>query len=440
MRLMRTTWLVLLLMLGIGALSASSAAAETEYPGWVLNEIPLGSGETVAFTATSSTALTLESTSLGIVLSAPAGNCTITGSLRGASAEAPDEIENALLSCSGATVKTAEANCKVHSVGEAEGVLKSGKLKGTLAWLGSTGFAVGTILKPATGTEVMTAVIEKKTGKTCALSGSYLISHEVIPKFLPTEPEAESETPELSFPTTPTLAYWNNASPRVEQKITQLTLGAKTATLAATFLMQLPPGRRAAARPKGTVLCKKLACAGNAYAAGKVLQGNTVAENAKLEFGAATIKCGTSLMEVKNEVVRSEPLKMQLLTLTFGTCKIKEGMLAEQACPITVQTFAKMGATLRSIGNLRDGDFGLGAVKLEFNCGVYAGRNLAGCGYERNADVTLRGGGPETVNRAQFEVAVTGMTNVVTTGECPAEITWKGNYILQNENFYVQVL
>jgi hypothetical protein len=85
MRLMRTVWLVVILMLGVAALPATSVASASEYPSWVVNEEGLKVGETLAFTATTTTTLSIEAPAFGITPSAATGNCTITGSLRGTS-------------------------------------------------------------------------------------------------------------------------------------------------------------------------------------------------------------------------------------------------------------------------------------------------------------------------------------------------------------------
>jgi hypothetical protein len=330
MRFIRIIWMVVL-VLGVMAVTETSAASASEYPGWVVNEVPLATGETAAITATNSSAMTLEASGL-LTLTAASGNCTITGSLKGTGPEAPDELENAFLSCTGMTVKGSEG-CQVHTGKEAEGVFKTDKLKGTLAWIASTGSATGVILKAASGTQLASVVIQAKSGKGCVFEGTSLLSNEVLAKFLPVEEEAE--TAELSFPSTPVLAYWSNATPRVEGKLTRMTFGSRAATLATAFAVQLQLGGKQGAAPKAkTKLCKVApapkCAAGNVYpstpAAKLAIEAADeypAQSQTKIQFlpePDIAVECGKSKLKAETEEAEANPLAVKGLEISFEEC------------------------------------------------------------------------------------------------------------------------
>ncbi len=372
--------LIVALIIGVGALAGTGAAAASEYPGWVVNEVPLPSGETAAFTDTNTTTLTLEVSGL-VTLSAAAGNCTIAGSLRGTAFEAPDEMENTFLSCTGMTVKGSE-NCQVHTGKEAEGVFKTNKLKGTLAWVASTGGATGTILKPASGTELATVVIQAKTGKTCALSGTNVLSHEVLAKFLPVEEDVE--TAELSFPSTAALTYWSSASPRVEQKVTQLNFGARATTLSSTFAMKLQAGGKVGAAGKVTTKLCKVApapkcAAANVYPSTPLAklaieatdefpaqQKNSFTLVTLMPPAAFGITCLKSKLTAETEAPEGAPLPVKNFRVELNECTTQNGT----ACAKAEMTNKPVNGSLEAFPNNAGHGGLLMPVTFEFICGA----------------------------------------------------------------------
>ncbi len=436
MRIVRVSWMVVFLTLGIFGFSANAAAAASEYPGWIANEGPLLVGESAAFTATNSTSMTLEASGL-LTLSAAAGKCSITGSLKGTGSEAPDEIENAFLSCTGMTVKGSET-CQVHSGKEAEGVFKSNKLKGTLAWVASAGGATGVILKPASGTELVSVVIQSKTGKACALSGTYLLSHEVLAKFLPVEEEVE--TAELTFPSSALLAYWSNASPRVEQKITQLAFGAKAATLTTAFAVKLQAGGKLGAAPKvPTKLCKVALTMMAPKCAAANVYGSTPAAKLKIEAvdeveaqrviqfalgppPVTVIACNKSKLTAETEEPEAAPLNVKNLEIEYQVCNV-EGAPAN-LCEVKMSNKPVNGQLAANPLSLGNGVL-VSPLKLYFKCEA-AGAVTVKCEYKvAHAGFVFAGGMIAAIRPIQLPLE---LEPIAGEAGCRPEMVWGAYY------------
>jgi hypothetical protein len=376
MRPVSLFWVTVLSIAVLGAVWSADAQAN-EAPEWLVNELPLALSKTAEFSAKNTSAITLNATGLGIELSAPTGDCSIFGQLKGTEAEAADVTESTILSCTGVTLPTA-ANCSVHSGSEASGVVKTNTLKGTLVWLEKTTSAAGVLLKPASGTELAKITIEKKEGKTCAISGTYVVAKEVIAKFLPVEKEAE--TAELNFPSTAVLKDWSNAGPRVEQKIEQLTFGGKAATLAGSFSMNLQAGGKVGVDGKGPTKLCKVAVPPNCAAANVIVPAPKQEIEATDEspaqpkilltmvtlmppasFGISCLKSKLTAETVERE---AEPLAVKNIGVEFNQC---ETQLAN-ACTVTMTNKPVNGVLVASQTNPGHGALGM-AMTVSLVCG-----------------------------------------------------------------------
>jgi hypothetical protein len=181
-------------LLALTAVVASSASAGA--PRWKVAGAFLANGATKSATADSTSPFYLNTPGLGVLLQAPKGKCTTTGTIVGSAALSPGTAKEGKLTCSEVTVHEAPL-CSVKSTGQVAGTVVASGLKGTLVWLSKANNQAGLKFEPSTGpTGEFTTVI--LSGAECALAGNYVIKGEVTGEFLPIEKEVE--TGELNFP------------------------------------------------------------------------------------------------------------------------------------------------------------------------------------------------------------------------------------------------
>ncbi len=365
--------LTLAVIFGIGS---SSAFAANVAPGWIVNEAFIGEGETKEVSAVSTSELVLSAELFGVEFSfsAPAGDCTLTGSIKGTAAESADTLEGSL-KCTSAVVK-GPPSCKVNTSGQPTGTIVSNALKGTLVWRESTGPPTGLLVKPVTGASLINLQV---TG--CAVAGTYPLENEAIAKFEPVEEEVVPAV--LSLPEAPILNWWSNAETRAKQTINQTAIFEEEAFLKASFKFELQGGGKVAAgaKRKRTILCKEgpnpfffpsFCRPGETYGASQAIAGSdeSPAQPAVglelLPAPVTTISCGTTSLAAETLEASGNPLHLGSFALTFAGCETG----THAVCTTTVMTNSPANATLAFTPILLGSGVLKAPLTLRFKCGA----------------------------------------------------------------------
>jgi hypothetical protein len=243
MELRRSTklvWAALGVALVLNAAGVSAAQAGNA-PRWKIEGAFLAEKATEKFTATSTETTRLNVPGVGLTIESPNGKCTMSGEIVGSNAFFPGFKKGVALICTGTTVKGGGAECDVTSPGKAKGEIVYKTMAGLLVWRASTGESAGDNLYAETAGGPL-AEFEIK-GKTCPVSpGTFSLKGELIGSILPVagEKTAISET----FQEPAIEKWWNNATPREEKTIAQLTFAGLNATLQGSFSEGLSKGEK----------------------------------------------------------------------------------------------------------------------------------------------------------------------------------------------------
>jgi hypothetical protein len=230
----KTLGAALMTALALSGFVAAAAHAGLS-PRWKVAGAFLAKEKSFEGTSTEKVLLTVPGLSLKIEIPKP--NCGMTGKIVGSGALTPGTDKEVVLKCTKAVVvEPAGGVCAVQSVGQAGGTILTNKLKSTLVWLSEANLPAGHPFAAEAGAEIGKIEV---LGAGCAAKGTYAIEKEMIGEFNPIGEETMGAALTLKEPAT--LAWWNNAEPRVKQTSTQLTVGGKAATLRGVFSFALNP-------------------------------------------------------------------------------------------------------------------------------------------------------------------------------------------------------
>jgi hypothetical protein len=196
----------------------------------------------------------------------------------------------------------------------------------------------------------------------------------------------------------------------------------KETTFTATYVLQAPAGN-IADRWARTALCTSGAaarCSGpNTYgintAIESALEGTT---KAKFEFGAVTTECSVSTLKGKTTSAAAQPLTVEILGLSFGTCS--------GTCSVSVLS-AGPQAALRASAPIGNGELSIANPEFKIEC---TSPSLT-CVY-RSPTVVLDVTGGSGPPGASPKIKAVNEQMSKTSGTCAEELKWTATYVVSS--------
>ena len=205
---------------------------------------------------------------------------------------------------------------------------------------------------------------------------------------------------------------------------TKLTLGKNTATLNAILSLELTganTGEQWAAHGPTTALCGSNAVPtcepAKIWTKGSAIE-SAIETGTKAEIElpmVATVKCSASVFNGKLESERAQPVLVQILTLTYGTC--------DNGCSFSeISTGASLAAVRATPGESGNGTLSIGPIAFRLICTGLIARN---CKYEQqNAVLKFEGGANAKIKATAAKLSLI----ETTTAPCTSEVKWTGTY------------
>lgn len=216
-RLSKGIPLMALLLLVVGAFSASAAQADA--PSWTVGGTGtfLGTGTTKNLEWSNSTPMNLWVPAVnGQMISCEASSLGASSKIVGnASSNGSGTAKEVVINYTGCTLPTFP-KCTVRSTNPSKpaGSITTNKLKGTLVWLGATGNSEGLLLEAETGANLTTTSFE---GEECVFSEiPKALTGSLVGKVEPEAGKPEQETAKIAFPLAQITKYWKGGEKRVE--------------------------------------------------------------------------------------------------------------------------------------------------------------------------------------------------------------------------------